>query len=73
MMDEDTCVANFMIRGARMQRLIHSDKDAITPFIERMEELFSNHGISIILVMGGVAIIFKRLTVWLPWMSFYHA
>ncbi len=53
LMDEDTCAANFMIRDSRMQRLIHSEKEPITPFIDRMEELFNDHGVSVILVMGG--------------------
>jgi predicted ABC-class ATPase len=53
LMDEDTCAANFMIRDSRMQKLIRSEKEPITPFIDRMEELFSDYGISTILVMGG--------------------
>jgi predicted ABC-class ATPase len=42
-----------MIRDSRMQKLIRSEKEPITPFIDRMEELFSGYGISTILVMGG--------------------
>lgn len=53
LMDEDTCAANFMIRDSRMQQLIRSDKEPITPFIDRMDELFRDFGISSILVMGG--------------------
>ncbi len=53
LMDEDTCAANFMIRDSRMQKLIRSDKEPITPFIDRMGELSKNYGISTILVMGG--------------------
>jgi len=53
LMDEDTCATNFMIRDSRMQALIHSDKEPITPFLDRVEEVFNNFGISIIIVMGG--------------------
>jgi predicted ABC-class ATPase len=53
LMDEDTCAANFMIRDSRMQQLIRSEKEPITPFIDRMEELFNGYGVSTILVMGG--------------------
>ncbi len=53
LMDEDTCAANFMIRDSRMQQLIRSEKEPITPFIDRMEELFNDYGVSTILVMGG--------------------
>jgi predicted ABC-class ATPase len=53
LMDEDTCATNFMIRDSRMQALVHSDKEPITPFIDRVEEIYNNFGISIIIVMGG--------------------
>jgi predicted ABC-class ATPase len=53
LMDEDTCATNFMIRDSRMQSLIHSDKEPITPLIDRIEEIYNNFGISIIIVMGG--------------------
>ena len=53
LMDEDTCATNFMIRDSRMQALVHSDKEPITPFIDRVEEINNNFGISVIIVMGG--------------------
>jgi predicted ABC-class ATPase len=53
LMDEDTCATNFMIRDARMQSLIASDQEPITPLIDRIEELYKSFGVSTLLVMGG--------------------
>jgi predicted ABC-class ATPase len=53
LLDEDTSATNFMIRDARMQALVHSDFEPITPFLERIEELHRSHSISTVLVMGG--------------------
>lgn len=51
--DEDTSATNFMIRDERMQKLVASEKEPITPFIDRVKELHTDHGVSTILVMGG--------------------
>ncbi|BDZ71589.1 hypothetical protein GCM10025861_21060 [Methanobacterium petrolearium] len=51
--DEDTSASNFMIRDERMQRLVPKDKEPITPFIDRVQELYEDQGVSTILVMGG--------------------
>lgn len=53
LLDEDTSATNFMIRDARMQRLIPSDKEPITPFIDRVRGLYTGMGVSTILVIGG--------------------
>nr|MBC8285022.1 hypothetical protein [Nitrospinota bacterium] len=53
LMDEDTCATNFMIRDARMQALIANDREPITPFVDRVEELYKDFGVSTLLVMGG--------------------
>ena len=53
LMDEDTCASNFMVRDERMQHLVLSEDEPITPFIDRIEQLFLSMGISTILVMGG--------------------
>ncbi|HRV08123.1 MAG TPA: ABC-ATPase domain-containing protein [Acidobacteriota bacterium] len=53
LLDEDTSATNFMIRDARMQSLVHKDREPITPFIDRVRELYEKFGISTILVMGG--------------------
>ncbi len=53
LLDEDTSATNFMIRDARMQRLVASEDEPITPFIDRARELFTELGVSTILVLGG--------------------
>jgi predicted ABC-class ATPase len=39
--DEDTSATNFMIRDERMQRLVSKDKEPITPFIDRVQEIYT--------------------------------
>ncbi len=53
LIDEDTSATNFMIRDARMQALVHKSDEPITPFIDRVRELYEQFGVSTILVMGG--------------------
>ena len=53
LIDEDTSATNFMIRDELMARVVHQDMEPITPFIDRVEELFADYGISTILVAGS--------------------
>ncbi len=53
LMDEDTSAANFMIRDARMQALVAKEREPITPFVDRVQELHRSLGVSSILVVGG--------------------
>ena len=53
LLDEDTSATNFMVRDAFMQRLIAPDKEPITPFLERARDLYTQAGISTILVAGS--------------------
>lgn len=53
LIDEDTSATNFMIRDEMMQRLITRDKEPITPFIDQVRNLYKEHGVSTVLVMGG--------------------
>jgi predicted ABC-class ATPase len=53
LLDEDTSATNFMLRDARMQRLVHSQHEPITPFVDRIRELYASLGISTVLVVGG--------------------
>jgi predicted ABC-class ATPase len=53
LIDEDTSATNFMIRDARMQRLVSDDKEPITPLLHRVRELYRRNGISTVIVMGG--------------------
>ena len=53
LLDEDTSATNFMVRDARMQKLVQKDQEPITPFVDRIRELYEIQGVSTILVMGG--------------------
>ena len=53
LLDEDTSATNFMVRDARMQALVHPEHEPITPFIDRVKELYEKLGVSTVLVMGG--------------------
>ena len=59
LIDEDTSATNFAIRDRRMQELITKDKEPITPFIDKVEQLYQDYGVSTILVMGGSGDYFK--------------
>ncbi len=53
LIDEDTSATNFMVRDELMQQVISRDKEPITPFIERARSLFTEAGISTIMVAGS--------------------
>lgn len=53
LVDEDTAATNFMVRDARMRRLIPEAKEPITPFLDRVRQLSSERGVSTLLVIGG--------------------
>lgn len=51
LIDEDRSATNFMIRDRLMRELIK--KEPITPFTDRVQELYKQCGVSTILVIGG--------------------
>ncbi len=51
LIDEDRSATNFMIRDRMMKSLI--EKEPITPFTDRVNELYESKGVSTILVIGG--------------------
>lgn len=53
LMDEDTSATNFMIRDRLMQQVVNKGEEPITPFIERVNSLYEDFGISTILVAGS--------------------
>ncbi len=53
LLDEDTCATNFMIRDERMQALVAREKEPITPFLDKVRQLYEQLRVSTILVMGG--------------------
>lgn len=60
LIDEDTSATNFMIRDELMQRVVHREAESIVPFIDRVEELYRNFGISTILVAGSSGSYFHK-------------
>jgi len=53
LIDEDTAATNFMIRDARMRRLVPDDREPITPYIDRVRQLWETRAVSSVLVVGG--------------------
>lgn len=53
LIDEDTSATNFMIRDRRMQALVASGDEPITPFVDRARNLFEDCGASVLIVIGG--------------------
>lgn len=60
LIDEDTSATNFMIRDELMQRVVHRESEPITPFIDRVEELYERFSISTILVAGSCGSYFHK-------------
>lgn len=60
LIDEDTSATNFMIRDELMARVVHQDMEPITPFIDRVLELYRNYGISTVLVAGSCGSYFNK-------------
>ncbi len=53
LIDEDTSATNFMIRDQKMQEFLPKELEPITPFIDRVRQIYEEHGISTIIVVGG--------------------
>ncbi len=53
LIDEDTAATNFMIRDARMRRLVPAAAEPITPYLDRVRQLYDERGVSSVLVVGG--------------------
>ena len=51
LIDEDRSATNFMIRDSMMKEMV--DKEPLTPFTDRVQELYDRKGVSTILVIGG--------------------
>jgi hypothetical protein len=52
LVDEDVSAANFMARDGRMRALVMNE--SITPLLYRVNGLYNTHGISSVVVVGGV-------------------
>ncbi len=53
LLDEDTSATNFMIRDEPMRRLLKPGQEPITPFLDRVRNLYRDRGVSTVLVVGG--------------------
>lgn len=53
LLDEDTCATNLLIRDQRMRTLVSSEREPITPLVDRIRALHRERGISTLIVMGG--------------------
>jgi predicted ABC-class ATPase len=71
LIDEDTSASNFMIRDRRMQELVQKTHEPITPFIDKVRQLYQEQGVSTILVMGGSGDYFEAADTVL-WMNNYR-
>ena len=59
LIDEDTSATNFMIRDSRMKKLVSKSKEPITPFIDKVKQLYNDYGVSSVIVAGGSGDYFK--------------
>jgi predicted ABC-class ATPase len=60
LIDEDTSATNFMIRDELMQKVVNRDEEPIIPFIDRIREIYTEYGISTILVAGSCGSYFHK-------------
>lgn len=58
--DEDTSATNFMIRDELMQLVVAKDKEPITPYIDRIRDLYNRFGVSTVLVAGSSGEYFEK-------------
>ena len=63
LIDEDTSATNFMIRDELMQLVVTKDKEPITPYIDRVRELYDSYDVSTILVAGSSGEYFNKLRI----------
>lgn len=52
LIDEDSSATNLLVRDARMQALIQNEP--ITPLVSKVRALYKQHGVSTIMVVGGL-------------------
>lgn len=71
LIDEDTSATNFMIRDRRMQELVKKVHEPITPFIDKVRQLYQDQGVSTLLVMGGTGDYFEAADT-VIWMNNYR-
>lgn len=73
LLDEDTSATNFLVRDARMQALVKKSDEPITPFLDRVQTLSQDFGISTVLVLGGCGDYFEVADTVICMKEFYPA
>ena len=53
LIDEDTSATNFMVRDALMEEVVAAESEPITPFVERVRDLWEHDGVSSVIVVGS--------------------
>lgn len=53
LVDEDTSATNFMVRDELMEAVVRRQDEPITPFVERVRDLYETAGVSTVLVAGS--------------------
>lgn len=59
LIDEDTSATNFMVREPLMQAVIAPEGEPITPFVERLRDLYEKAGVSTVIVAGSSGAFFQ--------------
>ncbi|MEZ0493473.1 P-loop domain-containing protein [Kineococcus sp. TBRC 1896] len=53
LLDEDTTATNLMVRDARMQELVAKASEPLNPFVDLVQSLSEDHGVSTVVVVGS--------------------
>ena len=53
LIDEDTSATNFMVRDRLMEAVVSHEHEPITPFVERVRDLWESAGVSSVIVAGS--------------------
>ncbi len=53
LIDEDTSATNFMVRDELMAAVVSPEQEPITPFVERVRDLWEQAGVSSVIVAGS--------------------
>lgn len=59
LVDEDTSATNFMVRDALMEAVVSGEHEPITPFVERVRDLWEQAGVSCVIVAGSSGAFFS--------------
>ena len=60
LIDEDTSATNFMVRDELMAQVVSCEHEPITPFVERVRDLWEQAGVSSVIVVGSSGAFFAQ-------------